>query len=67
MLIVKNSNIKSIKVETKSIPFSEKSLLIAYILQVFPTRIEMMIDRQTDKQVEKLGSYYTHGSKLNSF
>lgn len=49
MLIVKNSNIKSIKVETKSIPFSEKSLLIAYILQVFPTRIEMMIDRQADK------------------
>lgn len=60
MLTVKNSNIKSIKVEIKVYLFLRKSTYSLY-----PSSFSFMY--RDDDMIDKLGSYYTHSSKLNSF
>lgn len=60
MLISKTSNIKHIKIESLS-PSQKKSMCTAYILQVFPLHIEMMIDRKRN------WDHIIHTSKLNPF
>lgn len=60
MLIVKNSNIKHIKIE--SLPPSHKKVCLSLIsFQVFPLHLEMMTDRK------KNWDHITHSSKLNPF
>lgn len=46
----------------KFITFSEKSMCIAYILQVFPLHIEIMIDRKRnwDHIIHITYTYYTY-------